>query len=245
MRLALLVLVVLAASVFGCGGGVGPAAAPAARGSEATPEPLLVPLARAPAPERAEDAGLAPTSDRRESKVPTPRERLEETAKRHRSPVLDEPTARAARVAPGTYACRIDSMYKLRPCTVTKDEHGFTHIAMPGSLLGFEGVLYDDGAAMILDGTSADRRPFGCFSCDENCSEPGSCVCTELPPEASRECLGLPLTARLTKVGATWRGTFTHVSYSNHYEGSGAERRVTSFDTEKQKFVVEIAPPAR
>jgi len=112
-------------------------------------------------------------------------------------------------------------------------------------LLGLEGVVYDDGQALVIDGTSGDRRPFGCFACQERCAEqPGSCFCMELRPDASRACLAQPYTVRLVKSGAVWRGSIAILTYANRYEGSVEARRVVGHDTTKQTFVVEIAPPS-
>ena len=99
------------------------------------------------------------------------------------------------------------------------------------------------GAALILDGTNADVRPFGCFNCDERCSDtPESCFCTELAADGSRECLAQPLTVRMTKVGANWRGSLSMLMYSNRYEGVGAQQRVVAFEKRTDSFVIEIAP---
>lgn len=165
-----------------------------------------------------------------------------ENAPRHRAKVLGGP-ARTSKLAPGNYACRIDAMYRFRACTVRKDEAGFTWIDMPESLLGLTAVVYDEGGSLVLDGTSASPRPFGCFACQERCStDPSSCVCQELMPGASRECLLEPLTARLTKSGGVWRGNMRHVAYFNHYEGTGNDRHVTSWDKNPRTYLVEIAP---
>ncbi len=170
------------------------------------------------------------------------RDANEETLSRYRPKVLDG-AARPSRLAPGRYACRIDAMYRFRPCEVTKDSTGFTRVAMPGSLLGFTGVVYDEGTSLIIDGTSADDRPFGCFGCQLRCTEqPGNCACVELMAGASRECLTQPLRARLTLAGATWRGSMSHANYRNHYEGAGDARHVTRWKVEKTLFLVEIAP---
>lgn len=60
-------------------------------------------------------------------------------------PSLDaEP--RPCRIAPGKYACRVSSMYKLRDCTVTQTAKGHTLLKFEdGNLLELEGILYDDG----------------------------------------------------------------------------------------------------
>lgn len=134
-------------------------------------------------------------------------------------------------------------MYRFRPCFVSKDSEGFTWLAMPGSLLRFLGVVYDQGATLVVDGTSDDSRPFGCFSCQERCTEnPGECVCVELLPGASRECLAQRLTAGLTRANGTWRGWMNHAGYFNHFEGVGEARHVTRWDVRRQSFLVEMAP---
>jgi len=239
MRLASCVLLI--ATCLGCGNGSGGGAPPA----QLAGGPLIIPLPVAPVdarPVAVTDGAQPDASTDLPIAKSEPRERVEETAKRHRSPILDG-APRATRLPPGTYGCRSDAGYKYRPCTIAKDPSGFTHITMPGSLINLVGVLYDDGPALVIDGTNGDLRPFGCFICQERCSdEPGSCYCTEIHPDASRECLGQPLTVRLTKVGAIWRGTLSLVHYSNHYEGTGADRRPKGWDKERQSFVVEIAP---
>lgn len=164
------------------------------------------------------------------------------TAPRHRSKVLDG-DPRPSKLAPGNYMCRVDAMYKLRPCTVARDERGFTWLEMPDGLLGLKGVVYDDGGALVFDGTTAEERPFGCFSCQERCTtDPSSCGCTELMPDASRECLAQPIVARLTKQGSSWVGNVKYKTYFNHYEGDGAARHVTGWDPKDNTFLVEVAP---
>lgn len=172
-------------------------------------------------------------------------DRLETSAPRHRAKVLDG-QARPSKITPGSYMCRVDAMYKLRPCTVTRDEKGFSWLTTPGSLLELKGVLYDDGNAVIFEGATGEPRPFGCFSCDERCTDdPTSCVCQELMPDASRECLAQPLKVRLTRKGQGWSGTLAYKTYFNHYEGKGADRHVTGWDPSPNTFVVEIMPGAR
>lgn len=225
------------AVMIACGGGgsVRPAPAPVAVAVvEALPADGGAAPAVAAEPPAEPVASPSTASDADPSRV--------EDAPRHRAKVLDGP-ARPSKLAPGAYACRIDAMYRFRGCTVRKDESGFTWIDMPDSLLGLSAVVYDDGASIVLDGTSASARPFGCFSCQERCTtDPSSCVCQELMPAASRECLLQPLTAKLTKSGAIWRGSMRHVLYFNHYEGNGKDRRVTSWDTSSNAYLVEIAP---
>lgn len=163
-------------------------------------------------------------------------------APRHRSSVLGGPP-KPSKLAPGAYACRTGAEYRLRPCTVTKDDAGFTWIEMPSSLIGFRAVVYDEGASLVLDGASRDERPFGCFGCDERCSlEPGSCMCQEMLPGASRECLAQPITVKLQKSGPVWRGTLKYMTYLNSYEGTGDARHVSGWTRDEVKLVVEIAP---
>jgi hypothetical protein len=170
---------------------------------------------------------------------------LEVTAPRHRSKVLDGP-ARSSKLAPGDYMCRVDAMYKLRPCTVTRDERGFIWLDAPGGLVHLKGVLYDDAAGVVFDGASGDARPFGCFSCQERCAaQPSSCACQELMPDASRECLARPLTVRLSRKGQSYVGTLPYTTYFNHYEGNGDARHVTGWDPHPNAFLVEITPAPR
>ncbi len=226
--------------VIACGGGAAAVPAPSP-----APVAVVVPVAEdsgaTSSPVAVEPPTEGPPSAPASVAGDSDAERIE-NAPRHRSKVLDGPP-RPSKLAPGTYACRIDAMYRFRACTVRKDEKGFTWIDMPESLLGLTAVVYDDGASIVLDGTSATPRPFGCFACQERCTtDPASCVCKELMPAASRECLLQPLTGKLTKSGAIWRGNIRHVAYFNHYEGPGTDRHVTSWDKTARSFLVEIAP---
>lgn len=236
-----LIVSIAAAVVIACGGGgsaassSSPAAAPVVVPVEdggATASPIAV----EPEPPAAEPPATAPRAVGESDP-----DRIE-NAPRHRAKVLDGP-ARPSKLTPGGYACRIDAMYRFRACTVRKDEKGFTWIDMPSSLLGLTAVVYDDGASIVLDGASSYPRPHGCFACLERCvTDPSSCVCQELMPGASRECLLQPLTTKLTRSGAIWRGSIRYEAYFNHYEGTGNDRHVTSWEKRPSTFLVEIAP---
>ena len=64
---------------------------------------------------------------------------------------LDPP--RAARIAPGRYACKITALYKLRDCTVKKDAAGRTRLEFSAdNLLHLGGILWDDGPALRFEG---------------------------------------------------------------------------------------------
>jgi hypothetical protein len=53
---------------------------------------------------------------------------------------------RATKIRPGSYACRIAAMYKLRDCTVFRTAEGHTLLEFHSdNLLSLRGVLYDDG----------------------------------------------------------------------------------------------------
>jgi hypothetical protein len=59
-------------------------------------------------------------------------------------PQLDA-APRSSKIRPGTYACRIAAMYKLRDCTVFRTAEGHTLLEFHSdNLLGLRGVLYDD-----------------------------------------------------------------------------------------------------
>lgn len=240
--------VLWAGSLIACGGSSPPAEAPAAPAPDTSTTTVQVaaPAPSAPVAESAADAGVVASESK--ASIPTVRSDIEEklaigrTAPRHHAKVLDG-AARPAKLAPGNYVCRVDAMYKLRPCTVTRDERGFTWLEAPDGLLGLKGVLYDDGGALVFDGTTAEERPFGCFSCQERCTtDPSSCGCTELMPDASRECLAQPVVVRLTKQGSSWVGNVKYKTYFNHYEGDGAARHVTGWDPKDNTFLVEVAP---
>ncbi|AKV00619.1 hypothetical protein AKJ09_07282 [Labilithrix luteola] len=235
------------ASLIACGGpaaDVPPSSSPAAPSSTVE---VTAPSSSASVAEPVADAGVEaarPSSKPEPSAVAETEQKLAigRTAPRHHAKVLDG-APRPSKLAPGNYMCRIDAMYKLRPCTVTRDERGFTWLETPDSLLGLKGVIYDEGGGLVFDGTTAEERPFGCFSCQEHCTtDPASCACVELLPDASRECLARPIVARLTKKGSSWVGSLPYKTYYNHYEGEGAARHVTSWDTKDHTFLVEVAP---
>lgn len=61
--------------------------------------------------------------------------------------------ARPSRIAPGRYACKITTIYKLRDCTVRRDAAGRTRLEFaPDNLLHLGGVLWDDGPAVRFEG---------------------------------------------------------------------------------------------
>lgn len=226
------------------------AVAPGAASSDGPPSvsaaaatPRAADRAHAPAP--VVDAGPAAplersmTDDERRRAISFPE------APRHRSSVLAGP-ARPSKLKPGNYACRTGAEYRLRPCAAYKDDAGFTWLEMPSSLIGFKAVAYDEGASLVLEGTSMDERPFGCFGCDERCTlEPGTCACQEMLPAGSRECLAQPSVVKLTASGGGWRGTLEYGSYFNRYEGAGAERHVAGWTREVVKLLVEVVPANR
>lgn len=229
-----------------CGGAAAAPAAPSepvvAEVAPAPPSPV-VPASRGdgdgddPPALATDDAGV-PARD-----AALPSAKLSRTAPRHRPSVLDGPP-RPASLAPGAYACRVDRTYRLRPCTVSKDAAGHTRLEAPGGLVELTGVLFDEGGALVFEGTMGEDRPFGCFGCQERCSEsPGSCACVELPEDASRACLAQPLRVRLTKQAGNRRvGVLAYDTYMNRYVGSGADRHPEGADVTKNQFVVEIAP---
>ncbi len=196
------------------------------------------PSSEAPSSEAPADASASTEA------APSPREAepLERTAPRHRSKRLDE-APRPSKIAAGDYVCRIDAGYKLRPCSVTVDERGFTWLEIPSGLIPVKGVLSDEGNAVVFDGAPTEERPFGCFSCQERCTkEPGTCMCQELLPDASRECLARPVVVRLTKKGQGYTGWLDYVTYFNRYEGTGDERHVAGWDPQRNRFLFEIQP---
>jgi hypothetical protein len=66
-------------------------------------------------------------------------------------PALSGP-ARAAKLRPGTYACKISQIYKLRDCYVWRDAQGHTQLQFArGNLLQLDAVVFDDGPALRFE----------------------------------------------------------------------------------------------
>jgi hypothetical protein len=82
-------------------------------------------------------------------------------------PQLDA-APRATKIRPGTYACRIAAMYKLRDCTVFRTAEGHTLLEFHSdNLLGLRGVLYDDGAVVRYEAWLTEPSPLvACLGCE-------------------------------------------------------------------------------
>ena len=113
---------------------------------------------------------------------------------------------------------------------------------MPSALVAIRGVIYDDGPnVLVFEGSPIERRPFGCFACDERCTaDPDKCFCKEHLEEASQRCLEQPAEIRFTKQGANWSGTLNWDTYSNVIPSVGANP--TGFTVDKKKLPVLTAP---
>lgn len=150
-----------------------------------------------------------------------------------------EPTSQppAPALPPGEYACRVSSEYKEKPCTVELKDGRLTLVAKQGGLFGFEGTVEKQEPFVLVKAHHTDRRPFGCYTCAERCSQvPGSCMCKELPPEASRECLAQPLYIVLRPAGRNaWSGSVVVQNYSLAHE-KGASKS----DFEREPWVIEV-----
>jgi hypothetical protein len=155
---------------------------------------------------------------------------------------IPDPTApvkASKKIRAGEYRCKISREYKLRPCTVSVDEHGRTQLEIATGLLGIRGVLTDKGARVHFEGVLTEGRPFGCFSCQERCSiDPDACVCKEHPREASQECLLQPIRFDLAKKQGTskWMGRFRYKLYYNEYD----KGQVVGFTFEEESFMVVL-----
>lgn len=87
------------------------------------------------------------------------------TSERYVPPRLDQP-ALPARITPGSYACKVTDIYKLRDCTVEVDERGHTLLEVhSGNLLALRGVLYDDGPVVRFEGWLTEPYYTGCAEC--------------------------------------------------------------------------------
>jgi hypothetical protein len=87
----------------------------------------------------------------------------------HYHPPLLDGAPRPSRIGPGHYACKVDLMYKLRDCTVWKNEKGHTLLRFaPDNLLALEGVLYDDGSVVRFEGwLNEPSTVVGCGGCEK------------------------------------------------------------------------------
>lgn len=97
-------------------------------------------------------------------------------------PLLDPPTivdgllvpksarlpARPTRIRVGRYACKINAVYKLRDCWVTRDDEGRTHLRFaPDNLFSLEGVLYDDGPVVRYEASLQEKSSLiSCKGCE-------------------------------------------------------------------------------
>jgi hypothetical protein len=137
---------------------------------------------------------------------------------------------------PGEYLCRVSSEYKDKPCTVEQKDGKLTLVAKQGGLFGFEGTLQKQESFILVNAHHTDKRPFGCYSCAERCAQPGSCMCDEVPPEASQECLAQPLHIVLKPNGRnTWSGWVVVQNYSTTY---GEEKAQGPF--KREPWVIEV-----
>ena len=87
----------------------------------------------------------------------------------HYHPPLLDGAPRPSRIRPGHYACKVDLMYKLRDCSVWKNEKGHTLLRFaPDNLLALEGVLYDDGPVVRFEGwLNEPSTVVGCKGCEK------------------------------------------------------------------------------
>jgi hypothetical protein len=137
---------------------------------------------------------------------------------------------------PGEYLCRVSSEYKNKPCTVELKDGKLLLVAKEGGLFGFEGTVTKQDPFILVTAHHTDRRPFGCYSCAERCAKPGSCMCDEVPPEASSECLAQPLYIVLRSTGRdTWSGSVVVRNYSNTYAEGGGVNGV-----QHEPWVIEV-----
>ena len=138
--------------------------------------------------------------------------------------LLVAPTLAIADIGPkpGSYECRVDKGYKFRPCTLSVDKNNVTHLEFKGGLVGLDGhfsAIQGSKKSAYFEGSLSAKRPFGCVSCAEKCSEPGAdCFCKEIPAEGTAECVAQPMHSVMTKKGNSWKGTLPQRIYSVEYE---------------------------
>ena len=116
-------------------------------------------------------------------------------------------------------------MYKLRDCSVRKDDKGHTLLKFgPGNLLDLEGVLFDDGAVVRFEGWLLDRSLVGgCDGCEKQ-----------------------PLHAVLRGTGNRYQGLLKFRAYYDPYtppELPAADEPIEAAD-DRFPLVLELRAPA-
>lgn len=123
--------------------------------------------------------------------------------------------------ADGDYMCKIDSGYKMRPCTISTAD-GVTTLSIPEGLIGIKAALYpvqDSKNQIFADAKLTDERSFGCYSCNAQCAaNPDTCTCRDVPAVASNQCMNQAITFVLTKKGQKWTGKLPLKNYYNTYK---------------------------
>jgi hypothetical protein len=188
-----------------------------------------------------------PASPRQEISEPAPAAEAERRAQltelyatpRHRPPLLDEPP-RPSRIKPGRYACRVSKMYKLRDCVVETSPSGHVMLeVMEGNLIAMKGVLYDDGPVVRFEGWPTEKRPFGCFSCQERCFiRPETCGCQPRAPEQIAGCLRQPLHAVFRGKGRTWQGVLLYRGYYDDQIPVEPPPRSVAFEEGNDRYTI-------
>ncbi len=121
----------------------------------------------------------------------------------------------------GDYMCKIDKGYKYRDCKVEVKD-GKTMLIIPEGLISIEATLFeveDSKTKVFAEAKLTDERSFGCFHCNAQCAaKPETCACTELPKEASSECMAQSVNFVLDKKGSTWKGKLPFKMYNNIYK---------------------------
>ena len=143
--------------------------------------------------------------------------------------------------ADGDYMCKIDKSYKMRPCTIATTD-GETILSIPEGLIGITATLYpiqDSKNQVFAEAHLTEERPFGCYYCNAECAaNPESCVCKDIPRQASTQCMSQSINFVLTKKGTSWRGQLPLKMYSNIYK----EGTPIDWKTEVAVFDIVIQP---
>ncbi|MCA9628453.1 MAG: hypothetical protein KC766_12335 [Myxococcales bacterium] len=204
-----------------------PSAEPATSVAEGTPPepPAAVVAADAPQPSVDDDT----PEGRRERLL-----RIDRLT-RPTPPAMNEP-ARAAKLKPGLYRCSVGQGYKLRDCLVEKDAEGRTLLEIgSGNLIAARGVIWDRGGGLHFEGWLTDKRPFGCFGCQDRCYvDPTKCGCKPPPFEVAEACVVQSVSIDFRGAGNTFRGEMTYHQFWPTFEGQGGERHLVVASREEK-----------
>ena len=122
----------------------------------------------------------------------------------------------------GDYRCKVSKEYKMRECIVMVNSQGISNLTIHDALVDITGnviPLENKKGEALFVGRLVHERPWGCYSCSEECSKDASCPCQENGADAIKQCMAQPIVFTLKQSGKTWKGMmpfqFVKGAYTN------------------------------